>query len=50
MTCGKTNHSREKIYFGADAPNRPPPETEDREDRFKSNEETIEIIQKKSSS
>ena len=24
-TCGKTNHSREKCYFGANAANRPPP-------------------------
>ena len=25
-TCGKTNHSTEKCYFGANAPNRPPPQ------------------------
>ena len=24
-TCGKTNHSTEKCYFGANAANRPPP-------------------------
>ena len=24
-TCGKTNHSKEKNYFGANAANRPPP-------------------------
>ena len=24
-TCGKTNHSREKCYHGANAANRPPP-------------------------
>ena len=24
-TCGKTNHSMEKCYFGANAANRPPP-------------------------
>ena len=24
-TCGKTNHSTEKCYFGANATNRPPP-------------------------
>ena len=25
-TCGKTNHSKEKCYFGANAANRPPPQ------------------------
>ena len=24
-TCGKTNHSKEKCYYGANAANRPPP-------------------------
>ena len=24
-TCGRTNHSTEKCYLGADAANRPPP-------------------------
>ena len=24
-TCGKTNHSTEKCYYGANAANRPPP-------------------------
>ena len=35
-TCGKTNHSTEKCYYGAILANRPPPGTEDRKDRIRS--------------
>ena len=40
-TCGRTNHSTEKCYLGANGANRPPPGIEDRKDKTKSNREML---------
>ena len=40
-TCGRTNHSTGKCYFGANAANIPPPGIDDRKDKTKSNKELL---------
>ena len=42
-TCGKTNHSTDKCYFGANAANRPPPGTEYRKYQIRSQKEPIKV-------
>ena len=42
-TCGKTNHSTKKSYFGANAANRRLPGIEDHKDRIRSQREPIKV-------
>ena len=46
-TCGKTNYSTEKCYYGANAPNRPPPGKEDRKDRIRSKKQPTKMTRMK---
>ena len=46
-TCGKTNQSTEKCYFGANAANRQPPGIEDRKDKIRYQREPIKVILRK---
>ena len=46
-TCGKTNHSTERCYRGANAANRPPTGREDRTDKMRSKKEPVKMAQLK---
>ena len=46
-TCGKTNHSTERRYHGANAASRTPPGREDRKDRIRSKKELFKMTQMK---
>ena len=46
-TYGKTNHSTEKCYYGANTANRPPPGKDDRQDRIRSKKEPIQMTRMK---
>ena len=46
-TCGKTNHSTERCYHGANAAKRPPPGIEDRKDKIRSKKEPIKMTRMK---
>ena len=47
-TCGRTSHSTERCYLGANAANRPPPrnrQIDDRKDKTKFNREMLKATQ-----